>query len=155
MALKFFVVPVRQSAPAEDELNAFMHSQRVLVVDRKFVDLGDNSFWSICIDYLPAHPGEAASDIGKKGRIDYREVLAPDEFAMFTKLRDLRKQLAQAESVPVYAIFTNDQLAEMVRGRVGTKSDMERIAGVGDGRIGKYADKFLAVLNDETSRKPV
>ena len=35
---------------------------------------------------------------------------------MFSRLRELRKELAQTEAVPVYALFTNEQLAQMVAG---------------------------------------
>ena len=73
-------------------------------------------------------------------------MLPPDQFTVFVKLRDLRKQLAQAEAVPVYTIFTNDQVAEMVRRRVHTRADLEGIAGVGDARVGKYGLQFLAAL---------
>jgi superfamily II DNA helicase RecQ len=160
MALRFFVVSVRQGAQAEGEVNAFLSSHRVLAIDRRFVDLGENSFWAVCIDFIPAGSGEGVSAFGKKGRIDYREALPPEEFAVFAKLRELRKQIAQAESVPVYTVFTNDQLAEMVRRRVGAKSDLEKVAGVGEARIAKYAEQFLAVLRasaltHETNRKPV
>jgi hypothetical protein len=48
-------------------------------------------------------------------REDYREVLSPEEFVVFSKLREVRKQFAEKESVPAYTIFTNEQLAEMVR----------------------------------------
>ena len=158
MALKFFTVAIRDSAPAEAELNAFLNSQRILAVDRKFVDLGENSFWVLCVDYLPSAGSIPGQVFGKKARIDYREILAPEDFALFVKLRDLRKQIAQAEAVPVYTIFTNDQLAEMVRLRANSKADLEKIAGVGDARIGKYGSKFLeplqAAIIHETSRQP-
>lgn len=159
MALKFFTIPIRDAATAEAELNAFLSAHRVLVVDRHFIDRGDNSFWAVCVDFLPARPGDPGPAMGRKGRIDYREVLPPHEFAVFAKLRELRKQLAQAEAVPVYTIFTNDQLAEMVRRRVASNSDLETIAGVGDARVGKYGPQFLAILqatgaNHETSGKP-
>lgn len=89
-----------------------------------------------------------------------REILPPQEFVLFAKLRELRKQMAQAESVPVYTIFTNEQLAEMARRRVRTKSDLEGIAGVGDARVSKYGQQFLAALQSaevqhEASGKPV
>ena len=160
MALKFFTIPVRQASPGEEELNAFLSSHRVLAVDRKFVDLGENSFWAVCVDFHPGMAGEGSAALGKKGRIDYRETLPPAEFAVFARLRELRKQIAQAESVPVYTIFTNDQLAEMVRRRVASKADMEKIAGVGDARTTKYGEQFLAILraaglNHEANRKPV
>ena len=156
-------VPVQNLLDArrseEKELNNFLSSVQVLSVDRQFVDRGENSFWAICVDYLPSSAASAGQAAGRKGRIDYREVLPPEQFAVFAKLRDLRKQLAQAEAVPVYTIFTNDQLAEMVRRRVASKADLEAIAGVGDARVSKYGPQFLALVqaaggNRETSGQP-
>ncbi len=147
MVLKFFTIPVRDASPTETELNSFLTSHRVLALDRQFVNLGENSFWTICVDYLPSSSsGDAGRGGDKKGRVDYREVLSPQAFAVFAKLRDLRKQIAQAEAVPVYTIFTNDQLAEMVRRRIRSKADLEAIAGVGDARVSKYGEQFLAAL---------
>jgi superfamily II DNA helicase RecQ len=160
MALKFFHMAVRGDPSVEEELNAFLSSHRVLSVERRFVDLGENSFWALCVDYLPGTNGQPTAGFGKKGRIDYREVLPPEQFAVFAHLRELRKQLAQSESVPVYTIFTNDQLADMVRRNVNSKADLEAIAGVGDSRISKYGAQFLARLRaaapkNEASGKPV
>jgi hypothetical protein len=49
----------------------------VLVVDRRWVDQGENSFWALCVDYLDSSGG--AGPTGKDGaarnRIDYREKL--------------------------------------------------------------------------------
>lgn len=117
LAFKFSTIPLRDVSSAESELNAFLGSHRVLGVDRQLVDRGANSFWTLCVEYLPGAAGAAAPSFDKKGRIDYREVLPPEDFLVFVKLRDLRKQMAQTEAVPVYTIFTNDQLAEMVRRR--------------------------------------
>ncbi|OQX16461.1 MAG: hypothetical protein BWK76_11595 [Desulfobulbaceae bacterium A2] len=41
---------------------------------------------------------------------------------MFARLREWRKARAEAEAVPVYTIFTNDQLAEIVRLRCSTQA---------------------------------
>ena len=86
---RFFVIPVRTSAGAEEELNRFLRSHRVLSVDRRWVDQGSESFWSFCVDYLET--GQAGSALnrgpGDRGKVDYREVLKPDEFALFVKLR--------------------------------------------------------------------
>ena len=61
-------------------------------------------------------------------------------------------------------VFTNEQLAQMVQGRATTRSDLEKIDGVGDARIEKYGPRFLELLNrqwegkgaggDEASRTP-
>jgi hypothetical protein len=78
--------------------------------------------------------------------VDYRERLSPEDFTVFARLRDLRKRMAQAEAVPVYAGFTNDQLARMVQARATSKAALESIAGVGDARIEKYGPRFLDFL---------
>jgi superfamily II DNA helicase RecQ len=154
MALRFFAIPVRAAHQLEAELNGFLSAHRILAVDRKFVEVGENSFWAICVDYLPSEsPSSAGSSaFGKKPRIDYREILPPQEFAIFIQLRELRKQVAQAEAVPVYTIFTNDQLAEMVRRKVKTNSDLQAIEGVGEARVGKYGPQFLAALEKVCSQ---
>ena len=48
---------------------------------------------------------------GKPPEVDYREVLKPEEFEMFSRLREWRKALAEKEGVPVYTLLTNEQLA--------------------------------------------
>jgi superfamily II DNA helicase RecQ len=78
--------------------------------------------------------------------VDYREVLAEAEFVIFSRLRDLRKAIADKEAVPAYSIFTNEQLAAMVTGKVDSISGMEAIPGIGAARVGKYGEAFLALL---------
>ena len=151
MAFKFFIIPVQGLEQAENELNAFLRSHKVLAVDRRWVDQGANSFWSFCVDYLERGAGGGPGSRQQKERekVDYREVLSPEDFAIFAKLRELRKEIAQAEAVPVYTIFTNEQLAQMVQSKVTTKTALEGIAGVGDARIEKYGTRILAFLQQE------
>lgn len=146
MAFKFFQIPVRDGSAAEAELNAFLGSCRILSVDRRWVDLGHDSFWSLCVDYLDGEQASASAQRGRGRAKDYKELLSADDFVVFAKLRDLRKEIAQAEGVPVYAIFTNEQLARMVETRVTSVGGLEAIAGVGDARIEKYGEKFLTCL---------
>src|ERR1700678_247690 len=145
MAYRFFMVPAHAPDVAQGELNRFLSSHRVLAVDRRWVDQGENSFWALCVDYLDSSAGSGTT--GRNGssrnRIDYREKLDRDSFAVFAKLRELRKQIAQAEAVPIYMVFTNEQLAQMVQARATTRTDLEKIEGVGDARIEKYAPRFL------------
>jgi len=141
-----FLVPVRNPVPAEDELNKFLRGRRVLSVDRRWVDQGSDSFWSFSVEYLENGQGGAPLQrgTGERVRVDYREVLKPDEFALFVKLRLLRQEIAKDEAVPVYMVFTNEQLAQIVRLGAHSKADLDKIAGVGDARIQKYGERFLA-----------
>ncbi|MFO0905757.1 MAG: HRDC domain-containing protein [Pirellulales bacterium] len=150
MPFKFFVVPVRDLEAAEVALNGFLRSHRVLAVYRRFVEQGSDSFWSFCIDYVElsrAGDGSSAVSSGKSKGKDYKQILNEADFAVFARLRDLRREISQAEAVPIYTVFTNEQLAQMVQNRVRTKSALTAIAGVGDARSEKYGPRFLELLD--------
>jgi superfamily II DNA helicase RecQ len=162
MAFRFFQIPARGCESTENELNGFLASHRILSVDRRWVEHGDNSYWAICVDYQvggqpnPGSPGTA----GSKSRVDYREILPPDEFAVFSELRSLRKEVAEAEGVPVYSVFSNQQLAEMVQRRVIDQAGLKAIPGLGEARLEKYGERFVTFLQsrisgDEKNRESV
>ena len=145
MQLRVFSIAIHDAGGALDELNSFLRANRILSVDRHFVQDGANSVWAICVSYLAGANRPLAAG-AKRPKVDYREVLSEADFAVFAKLRNLRKELAEREGIPAYALFTNEQLAEMVQRRVGSLNAMKEIEGVGDSRIGKYGDQFLALL---------
>lgn len=133
----------------EAELNSFISRHRIVTIERRFVEQGMDSFWALCVDFLHGDPSTGATH-GAPGRnerkVDYKEVLKPDEFEVFSKLRDLRKQIADKEAVPVYAVFTNEQLAAMVQTQADSKTKLKAIDGVGEARCEKYGEAFLALL---------
>jgi len=49
---KFFTIPLKATREVETELNHFLRSQRVLTVHREFVTQGENSFWTMAVEYL-------------------------------------------------------------------------------------------------------
>ena len=61
MQLKLFVLPVKNLNAAEAEMNAFLRSHRMLAVKKEFVDDGENSFWTFCVEYLESAPGRTAA----------------------------------------------------------------------------------------------
>jgi superfamily II DNA helicase RecQ len=127
------------------EFNKFLAMNRVLLVERHFVADGPRSDWAICMSYLD-RSGRAASEPGQAKRVDYREVLSEADFAVFAKLRTLRKSTADQEGLPAYALFTNEQLAAMVQQRVTKLKTLEEIPGIGEARVKKYGSAFLEVL---------
>lgn len=144
MQLKLFILPVKNLAEAEAEMNAFLRSRRVLGVQKEFVGDGDNSFWTFCVEYLESAPASTgASSPSGRPKVDYKEVLKPEEFEVFSRLREWRKGVAEKEGVPVYVVFSNEQMAEMVRKRVANKAQLNQIYGVGDARVEKYGAALL------------
>lgn len=143
MKYHFFTIPVFSPDTEASALNAFLVSHRIVHIEKEFVGDGGKSFWAFCIQYLDSAEPQPA--LGKK-RIDYKESMDEQDFAVFVKLRDLRKQLSEKEGVPPYAIFTNEQLAQLVQDRVTSLTGLENVKGIGAARIEKYGKAFLEIL---------
>jgi len=146
---RFFQVPARDPGAEAEVLNRFLGQHRILSVERQLIADGQMSFWALAVAYVetdaaPGSPEEAGR--GRKAKVDYREILDQKDFATYAALRSLRKELAEREGVPAYALFTNEQLAAMVQGRVRTAAALGEIEGVGKARVEKYAADFLRVL---------
>lgn len=76
---------------------------------------------------------------------------------LFERLRSLRKRLADAQQVPSYIIFSDKTLQEMCRRFPTTESAMRTISGVGDAKLGRYGDVFIAEIRryvDEEKGQP-
>ncbi|MCP5067046.1 MAG: hypothetical protein GY946_10815 [bacterium] len=148
MRIQLFSIPVHFDPSAVDLLNEFLGCHRVLSIDREFVADGANSLWAICVTYQAI---SSATPPSRKGKVDYKEVLDPDEFVVYAMLRDLRKRVAERDGVPVYAVFTNEQLAALVRQRTATRQQMLSLSGVGPARVEKHGTEFLDALRSAFS----
>jgi len=144
MQLRFFTIPILGGDEAAEELNCFLNAHRIVAVERSFVQDGANSAWALCVSYESS--GEGRPQGGKRAKIDYREVLNEADFTVYARLRALRKEIADSEGVPVYSLFTNEQMAEMVTRRVNSASALREIAGIGEARVQKYSQPFLKAL---------
>ncbi len=150
MLYQLFRIGVFDTDEDTQALNHFLQSNRIVSVDRQFVADGQNSFWSFCVAW---EGGDSASSQpqkrGKRPAVDYRELLSPEVFTIYARLRSYRNQLAEKMGTPAYAIFTNEQLAQMAQIEQPTISALSRIEGVGEKRMGLYGEQFLAVLKGE------
>ena len=148
MAFQFFTIPVTFADAPTETLNGFLRSHRIVKVDRLFVDQGSASLWALCVEYLDGadNAGQAARHGPVRAKIDYKEILSESDFAIFASLRELRKSIAQAEAVPVYTIFTNEQIAQMVTSKATTRAALAKIDGLGDAKLEKYGRPILGIL---------
>lgn len=157
MQLKFFSIPVADPGELEEEANRFLRGHRVLSVQRQLVQEAGSAYWAICIEYIegvPTGKGFGGKNNGKQ-RIDYREILEPEVFEVFSKLREKRKELAEREAVPLYAVCTNEQLAEMAKRKVTSKAGLLEIEGLGEAKAAKYGDSLLAILLNGNGAKTI
>ena len=61
---------------------------------------------------------------------------------LFERLRQLRKQLADAQNVPPYTVFADSSLRLMAQQRPQTLDQFAKISGVGRYKLEQYGDRF-------------
>lgn len=74
--------------------------------------------------------------------------IPPREEALFQELRQLRRQLAAAENMPPYIIFSDATLNELSVYLPQTPGELERIGGFGAVKLRKYGEAFLQCVVD-------
>jgi len=150
-----YTVPVFDPGAELEKLNAFLRGNRVYHVEKRFFVSGQGAYWSFCIEH------EGVSQPKTQGKIDYREKLSEADFAIFSKLRDLRASCAKEHNIPLYSVFTNEQVVEMIHRKTGSVSKLKQIPWVGKSRVDAYGDVFAAFLGtllkeeDEVDRQSV
>ena len=125
------------------ELNSFLSSRRVLSVRNELVENNKIPYLLFIVEYLES--GTVHQALERPPKVDYREKLSEEDFERFSRLRDLRKEIAERDGVPVYAVFTNAQLAEMVERRTLSMAALQEIPGIGAGKVEKYGSEFLVI----------
>jgi superfamily II DNA helicase RecQ len=141
--VSFFISPFSEKS-VTDELNAFLRSHRIVNVDKRLIDGERGTGWVFLVEY--GNEG-SKSQSGSSQRVDYREIFNPVEYALFDKLRNVRKELAEKSGIPVYAVFTNEQLASMVKKPPRTAKDLLSIAGIGESRVKQYGETFVNIFS--------
>jgi ATP-dependent DNA helicase RecQ len=71
--------------------------------------------------------------------------IACDE-ALFDRLRQLRKQLADEHDVPAYIVFSDVALRQMARDYPSNEREFARISGVGEKKLREFGVVFLAEI---------
>ena len=68
--------------------------------------------------------------------------------ALFEALRSLRKELAGAQKMPAYIVFSDKVLLEIAARRPTTPQELLEISGVGPAKLERYGSAFLKILRD-------
>jgi len=67
---------------------------------------------------------------------------------LWEALRDCRRELAEEQGVPPYVIFHDSTLVEMCSVVPRTLDDFSKLSGVGERKLMKYGEAFLAAIRD-------
>ena len=67
---------------------------------------------------------------------------------LFSRLVELRRELALSANVPPYVVFKDKTLQEMAEKRPADLTEFGNLGGVGAAKLEKYGAAFLAVINE-------
>jgi superfamily II DNA helicase RecQ len=148
MQIKIFTIPILGGEVLNDEMNRFLRSKTILQTENQLINHPQGVHWCFCIKYLDGIPENL-----QKPKVDYKELLDDASFQRFSRMREIRKQIAKKEAIPAYAVFTDEELAELAKtGELDAKV-MSSIKGIGEKKVEKYGKFFLTNhLKDEKSQ---
>lgn len=73
---------------------------------------------------------------------------------LFEELRQLRKAIADEDSVPPYVVFSDRTLTAICDMLPSTDQEFLEVPGVGAAKLERYGDAFLTAVNDWKARRP-
>jgi superfamily II DNA helicase RecQ len=154
MPFEFFQIRCTGECEAKDSLNKLLRGGRIASVRKEFVADGENSFWAFCVESVDGKISEnkAPGNSARPAKVDYKEVLSEADFAVFSKLREMRKAISEKEAIPAYSVFTNEQLSHIVKARPDSLSSLGKVEGVGESRVQKYGGAVMDVLASEKAK---
>jgi len=145
-----YLLPFHAGSAEQDELNRFLRGRRIVQTRKELVQAEGASGWAILVEYLDS-PEKSAGEQQMKGKVDYKEILSAADFSLFSKLRDVRKKLAEDHGLPVYAVCTNEQLAEIAKRKPKSLAECMQIEGIGQGKADKFVPALLECIKNENN----
>ena len=139
-----FLLPLHADSAEQDALNRFIRGHRIVQIRKELVAIEGFSQWAILIEYLEGQEKSTSESI--KSKVDYKEILSTGDFSLFSKLREVRKKLAEENGLPVYAVCTNEQLAEIAKRKPKNLTECMQIEGIGQGKADKYVPALLECI---------
>lgn len=148
MQIRVFNIPISDTGAMQAEMNRFLAGQRVLEIEQHFYQNEKSAYWSFCVRYLMSNTGSIQQQSTKQ-KVDYKELLNENEFAIFSKLRECRKIIAANDAVPAYAVFTDEELAGVARLPSIEVSKLIAVKGIGDKKVEKYGNQLIELYKSK------
>lgn len=151
MRIKVINISLTDDGTQHAELDSFLSAHRILEIEQHFYSNSNAAGWSFCIRYINS-PVIINSSLGK---VDYKKVLSEREFEIFSKLREIRKQLATKDAVQAYMVFTDEELANMARLPQLEIGKLISIKGIGDKKVEKYGKPMLQMYYEMSQNSAI
>lgn len=127
------------------------------LVTRGYLRVDHDQFGALCLTAAtrPLLKGEQQLQLreetaAKSSRRRVSYTLEIEDEGLMDALRELRKNLADTAGVPPYVVFHDATLLEMVQTRPNSLPGFLELGGVGQAKLEKYGEAFLACIAQES-----
>jgi len=99
---------------------------------------------------------ESKSESGRRSSSSgARRAVALDcDAALFERLRQLRRELAEQRDVPPYVIFSDVSLRHMARLYPTTPDEFRQVSGVGERKLADFGESFMEAIRGHVGASP-
>lgn len=156
MQIQLFNIPFADDGARVQEMNNFLRTHKVLTIDKQCIVSGQDGFWSFCVTYIgDTQPvQEQKTQSSQTDKVDYQKELEPAAAAVYSQLRDIRKEMAAEYAVSTFVIFSNYELSEFAKiavqeGQQLTPQTMMKVRGVGKQKVSKYGQILADRYNNQ------
>lgn len=141
MQLKIFTLPFISALGGFDTtvLERFCLDKEVFELTPEFFLREGQPYWTVCVRYRVL---TSARDEKQPAAPQWNE----HEQQLVQQLKAWRSQKAKDLGRPPYMIFTDRQMADMVRLKVTSKADFGPIKGFGAKKIDAFGEEILAII---------
>lgn len=140
----------------DDELREFLKDKELISMQDHFFIRNDIPYLTFVLRYFPNRV-ETDPKLAPKGDREeaWRKLLSEKDMGIFNLLRDWRSQRAKKDGMPPYILFTNQQLALIVKKRPQSLAELTQIDGIGNGKAQKYGQEILDISKINLPEKPI
>ena len=155
MKFRIFSIPFEKDTGFDnEEIESFCDENEILELKEHWFEHEGSPWLAVLVVYRDLDKGRAGSlKQAQRRQKDPRRDLTEEDKAVYDALREWRALRAAGDGVPVYLVFNNRHLAEIARRRPETKAALAEIPGIGKGKIERYFDDVLSLLNQMVPRR--
>ena len=85
MQIKLFTIPIGDSGSAQDEMNRFLKSNKILEVENQLISNENGAYWCFCVRFIEkAYNAKGES----KTKVDYKHILDDKTFIFMIQKND-------------------------------------------------------------------
>lgn len=137
----------------DNELVNFTKDNDIVSVSEYFFTKNDTPYITLVIKYSPSDKDCHSKDKNhEQYDTSWKELLSEADMGLFNILRDWRGKTSRKYGLPPYILFTNKQLAMIVKTRPQSKAELLKIDGIGNAKVDKYGEEILSItkIQNET-----